>query len=527
MLDLDLATLAGLFVLCFLAAVSAVLIVSKIAGQGAKPVANFLANSSNETVFLFSDQFLVDATPPAILYIGTPCDRNLVWRALIGKLALSSPEIVQHMTDLSDYGHAFDLRVTADSDDLVISGKPEAGLLRITISKATESPDAAPIRPGTVAAMTDELTILREAVELSPAIAWKKAQNGDIIWATKSYLDLLASTTAEQDMPNGRLTDVFDRTAPPAPKHQGSVRRALSHHNGKADQWFEETSCLAADGGYLHFAIHADPLVKAENSLRNFVQTLTQTFAHLPIGLAIFDRDRQLALFNPALLDLTGLAPEWLSGRPTLYAFLDQLRENRHIPEPKNYKSWRDRVSALERGARDGTYDENWPLPDGRTYKVIGRPHPQGAVAFLFEDITDALGLQRQFRMEIEQGQSVLDVMPVAVAVFSSDRALVMSNAPYAKLWGGDPGQRLARLEFDDLLDVWEKQTEPSPLWQELRNRTAQPLATKHCFGTLAHVSGQIFQLDICPLTRGAMICLFTPIQTAGQNRQMASLQDA
>jgi PAS domain-containing protein len=50
-------------------------------------------------------------------------------------------------------------------------------------------------------------------------------------------------------------------------------------------------------------------IVRAQQAQKNFVQTLTKTFATLSIGLAIFDRNRQLMLFNPALIDLTALPP--------------------------------------------------------------------------------------------------------------------------------------------------------------------------------------------------------------------------
>ena len=95
----------------------------------------------------------------------------------------------------------------------------------------------------------------------------------------------------------------------------------------------------------------ADTAVHAEAALRSFIQTLSQTFAHLKIDFAIFDRRRQLVLFNPALGDLTGLAPEFLSSRPTLFSLLDALRERRMIPEPRDYKHWRREMLELEAAA--------------------------------------------------------------------------------------------------------------------------------------------------------------------------------
>ena len=41
-------------------------------------------------------------------------------------------------------------------------------------------------------------------------------------------------------------------------------------------------------------------------------------------------------------------------------------------------------ITEIEEGAREGAYEENWVLPSGKILRVTGRPHPQGAVAFLF-----------------------------------------------------------------------------------------------------------------------------------------------
>ena len=56
----------------------------------------------------------------------------------------------------------------------------------------------------------------------------------------------------------------------------------------------------------IFIALPIGPTIRAEQQLRDFMQTLTNTFSHLTTGLAVFDRDKRLALFNPALTDLTG-----------------------------------------------------------------------------------------------------------------------------------------------------------------------------------------------------------------------------
>ena len=58
------------------------------------------------------------------------------------------------------------------------------------------------------------------------------------------------------------------------------------------------------------------------------------------------------------------------------------------MPEPNDYSAWRAEMQDLARAAAEGRYQETWTLPTGSIYQVTGRPHPSGAIAFLFEDIS-------------------------------------------------------------------------------------------------------------------------------------------
>jgi PAS domain-containing protein len=304
---------------------------------------------------------------------------------------------------------------------------------------------------------------------------------------------------------------LFPASAALASGDQRAPRRlSLSHPGEPRTWWFDSSSYPAEDGATLHFAIHANPLVRAEEALRNFVQTLTQTFAHLPIGLAIFDRQRQLALFNPALSDLTRLEPEWLTARPTLHAVLDRLRDRRMMPEPKDYRSWREQLADLERAARNGTYEEIWPLPTGQTYRITGRPHPEGAVAFLLEDISAEVSLKRRFRAELELSQSVIDSLDEAIAVFSPSGRLVLSNAAYAALWGHDPSTTLGEVGIADATRHWRELTRPTPVWGELRDFASQASARGEWTAEVALKDGSPLSCRFSPLARSATLCAFS-----------------
>lgn len=233
-------------------------------------------------------------------------------------------------------------------------------------------------------------------------------------------------------------------------------------------QGFDVTT-IARDSYLIHFANDATSLVRADQDRRGFVQTLGKTFSDLPIGLAILNKARQLAMFNPALLDMTELPVTFLSTRPTIDMVLDRLHELRVMPESKDHSTWRDQFTAVEAGAKNGTYTENWALPDRQTLRVTGRPHLDGAFAVLFEDITTEVSLTRRFRSDIETGQAVLDTLPDAIAVFSGTGTMVVSNRAYSKLWSTQTELLLDHRDIKIEVSVWQENCIASPMWTEMR----------------------------------------------------------
>jgi len=312
----------------------------------------------------------------------------------------------------------------------------------------------------------------------------------------------------------------------PAGALQASVRVMVPAPDGQSQSWFETVS-RPVHGGTVHFATPADTAVKAEASLKEFIQTLGKTFAHLTVGLAIFDRQRQLALFNPALLDLTGLDPQFLIGRPTLFTVLDKLREMRMIPEPKDYRGWRQQMADLERAAASGFHQETWTLPTGQTYRVTGRPHPDGAVAFLFEDISAEVSLTRRFRTEIEMGQEVIDHIPEAIAVFSPAGVLLQANAAYTRLWGIDPGATLGTVTIRDSVRHWQAMTQPNAIWPQARDFVLTLGARDTFAGKAALKDGRALACRFVPMSGGASLVGFSDAPALGEAKRPLKVRRA
>ena len=243
------------------------------------------------------------------------------------------------------------------------------------------------------------------------------------------------------------------------------------------------------------------------------MQPLTKTFAQLSIGLATFDRQRQLALFNPALIDLTSLPAEFLSARPNLLSFFDRLRDRQMMPEPKNYRSWRDQITDLVAAADNGLYLETWSLPSGLTYRISGRPHPDGAVAFLFEDISAEISLTRQFRSQLELGQSALNAMEQSIAVFSATGVLAFSNTAYRKMWHIDPDSGFAEITVIDASRHWQSHSLPTPVWGDLRDFVNQFGDRSDWQAEVTLRDGRMVACHVAPMPGGATMVQFMPFE--------------
>jgi PAS domain-containing protein len=179
------------------------------------------------------------------------------------------------------------------------------------------------------------------------------------------------------------------------------------------------------------------------------------------------------------------------------------------MPEQKDFAAWRRKLGELEEGARSGTYEENWQLPSGKIFRVTGRPHPQGALAFLFEDISTAIMLERKYRSELELSQATLDRMAEAVAVFDAAGMLVFVNAAFEALWGLDPMQRLDGPGVAAMAEFWAERCASSPVWARLAEFTTAAEARTSWTEAVETRDGRRLELLVAPLPDASALVVF------------------
>ena len=374
-------------------------------------------------------------------------------------------------------------------------------------------------------AIQDQISLqnLTRSISKAPFAVWMINSSNDIVWNNPEYGRLRNTYMSEEDVNNDR--PLFDIHQPTIEQH-GSQRFSCADNTGSGEVWFD-ISMNRSNGHRTFYATDVTALVIAERAQTNFVQTLTKTFAQLGTGLAIFNRDRELILFNPAIVEQTNLSANFLGARPSLSAFFDRLRESRFMPEPRNYAEWRQKLKDLSQEATEGTFSELWSLPSGLSYRVYGRPHPDGAIAFLFEDVTAELSLTRNFIKELEINHALLDRLEQAVAVFSSDGILLYVNKSYRALWGVSDDNSVAPTSLDDAITSWEASTQSEKVWKPVADMLRNKSSSESVHRIVSPEAGMSLRVTAGRLTKGASYAMFSVMtlpsgqenpQEAGQN---------
>ena len=497
----------GMVLTATLIALAVLALMSALQMRRPIPVASIFDANPASIAFLFDGERLLDASPAARALLPEGED-NRAWSRLLARFGPDFPSLADRLASLPRAGQIHIPSQPGHTPPMVLKAEHRSGLTRLTVAAGQAEDRAAPGDAATTAALQQEVIAQRSVLSRAPVLMWKEAPDGSVVWANHAYLIRAVELLPEGEDLSWPLPKLFDQ-----PEAQKGRLPRVKLQMPSGPEWFDLIRTPMADET-LCYAQAADKAVQAETALREFMQTLTKTFADLPIGLAIFDRARCLQMFNPALTDLTTLAPEFLIARPTLNAFLDAMRAKAMIPEPRDYRTWRKQLARLEEEASMGIFEETWSLPGGQTYRVVGRPHPNGALAFMFEDISNEMSRTRRYRADLELGQSVIDAVEEAVAVFSQGGQLVMSNHAYAQLWQHDPQVLLSEASIGTLSTWWRDHAAPTLLWEDATDFVTSAGDRTPWEGDVRLLDGRLVACRFRPLTGGATLITFR-IQSA------------
>jgi len=363
------------------------------------------------------------------------------------------------------------------------------------------------------AEMQRELARFQALLDRLPQPAWLRDKDGRIAWMNTAY----AKTVTEAGKDANAGADILEGPA--------RIKAAQARLRGADFQ--ERTPVVSAgqrrvfdvfetpyEGGSAGLAVDVSEAERLKSDLVRRVDSHRKTLDELATGVAIFAAEGRLVFHNQAFRQLWDLEPAFLAQEPTDMAILDRLRAKELLPEPADFRAWKNQLKEAYRSVEPR--EHWWHLPDGRTLRVVQTPNPEGGVTYLFDDVSERINLESRYNALSRVQRETLDHLRDAVAVFGSDGRLKLYNPAFAQMWKLPQAELQSEPHAVRVFALARALHQPEEPWEMLKTAvTAIPESRKPVFGRIERADGAVIDLATMPLPDGATLVTFSDITAA------------
>lgn len=332
---------------------------------------------------------------------------------------------------------------------------------------------------------TDEAFLCRKQVEEFrilidnlPCPVWLRDENLNITILNKNYLKLLGLKNFKDLTPkNSQLHDLGNTTnllelAKIAKESNTPQKKQINIlHDGDLRK-FELTETPYYDSSLktshtIGSLIDITAFDEAKRNYRVHLDTHLEILSSLDTAFCIINTKHNFTFGNTAFLNLWNLPENFLDSAPHYNTFLDTIREAKILPEVPDFKQYKEEENKAF-DALTGQHEDLLYIPDGRTFRRLRAPHPDGTI-IAYEDITDRLAISRKLDNMQSVQKSILETISDSILIFSPALKLVFHNQAYEKLWNIDSNELSKELSLKDVLDKQQNLLPELNDWHDFR----------------------------------------------------------
>lgn len=352
----------------------------------------------------------------------------------------------------------------------------------------------------------------RAILDALPLPVWLRDKGLALAWANHAFLTATGAATIDAARTNQSALDKSERDLAAAARSQNTAleakrfavvagqRRALTF-----------TEIPLGDAGIIGTAVDMTDVAAAEAKLQQHVDAHVDTLDKLATAVAIFSREQKLTFFNRAFVRLWGLPEEWLDRHPSDGEILDRLRDARKLPEQRDYQSWKKGRLALYQ-AEGRTVEEFWHIPGGQTLRVVSQPHPFGGLTFLYEDVSERLNLESNYKTLVKVQSATLDTLNEGVVVFGPDGRLKLHNAAFARIWDLKPEELRGEPHARAFAGRSAARFGDRAIWDRLIQAIVSEGGAARNLGEVERSDRTILSVNLAPLPDGAKLVTFVNV---------------
>jgi PAS domain S-box-containing protein len=292
------------------------------------------------------------------------------------------------------------------------------------------------------------------------------------------------------------------------------TRRQLGLADGS--RTYETISVPLSDGGFVNVAHDITALLRAREDQAARAALLEATLARLRGGVARFDEELRLGLFNPAYEALIGLPGGSLRQGMTHRDVIALLEERGEFASTEEQEAVAGRLEA----DRHRASTRQRQRPTGQGLRFDTQPTDDGGFLLEVTDITALKRAEDEARRRAGLLDGVLAALPQGVCVFGPDRRVAMFNAAYARLMDG------AGVRLGESLDEVVRRRQAQGEYDE---ETAAKVMARFAPGVSevptvrrARPNGTVLENEVARLPDGGIISVFTDVTALHRAEQAA-----
>jgi signal transduction histidine kinase len=357
-------------------------------------------------------------------------------------------------------------------------------------------------------ALLAEVASLRALVEKLPSPVWTRDAERRLTYVNAAYAQAVEAQDPADAVARGlelldsAARDGIARTRAQAGAYSGRLPAIVAGARRSFDVLDFRT-----ETGSAGMAMDATEAETMRSALARMVDAHRRTLDQLSTGVAMFDANQKLTFYNAAYGTLWNLDAAFLDHQPTDSAVLETLRAARRLPEEQDFRQWKAELHTAYRALEPK--EHTWHLPYGRTLRVITTPNPDGGVTYLFDDVTERLGLERRFQELIRVQGETLDNLAEGVAVFGSDGRLRLSNSAFARMWSLSAQTLAERPHVETISALCQPLHGDDAIWRALRQVVTAIDSREAISGRLERRDGTVVDCSTVPLPDGATLVTF------------------
>lgn len=260
-----------------------------------------------------------------------------------------------------------------------------------------------------------------------PLPIWKKFEDGSMSFYNDAYEKFMLNVSQNFSNPkevNNTFCALFKECI--SKNRPVSIRKHYIINNKIEAFKFVEIP-MKYNLGSVGYAEDIHEVEELQNNFKSLLSTFEKMIKLSSSGIIIIDSSKKVISFNQAFSNIFGIEAKWLKQYPSFNLVLDRLRENKKLPEVRDYKDYKSNQIKIINELVDPYYDL-LHLSSGQTLRLSLLPTRSGNTIMIYDDITEVLKIERSYNELSNVYHSVVYNLSEGVVILGANGKVKLFN---------------------------------------------------------------------------------------------------